>query len=73
MIELAPHTAVMIYLGLTLLTMLAIWLSHHFRQRKKGVVIPQQKLATCEYCGQLYLTAIEQKVSKCPTCASYNE
>ncbi len=73
MIELAPHTAVMIYLGLTILAMLSIWLTSHFRLRKKNVVISKQKLVACEYCSQVYLSAIEKRVSKCPVCSSFNE
>ncbi len=73
MIELAPHTAVMIYLGLTILAMLSIWLASHFRLRKKSVVTSKQKLVTCEYCSQVYLAAIEKRISKCPICTSYNE
>lgn len=73
MIELAPHTAVMIYLGLTLISIIFLWLKNHFRAQKKALVISKEKLITCEYCSQVYLADIEKIISRCPICHSFNQ
>ena len=73
MIELTPQTALMIYLCLTLATLLGIWSYHHFFARKKKIVVMEQKLIVCEYCYNAYLDQIEKGVTKCPQCGSFNK
>lgn len=73
MIELAPHTAVMLYLGTAIAAILVIWLSRHFKTREERIETNDNKLITCEYCLSPYLCDIEKKVSQCPKCHSFNK
>jgi ribosomal protein L37AE/L43A len=73
MIELSPTTAFMIYLGLTLAVLLGIWLSQHFRGRKKKLMIAEQELFVCEYCHFCYLEMKGRPVTQCPQCESFNK
>ncbi len=73
MIELAPHTAVMVYLGATIAIMLIIWVRQHFQTRRKSILTTDNKLITCEYCQSPYLCDIEKDISECPKCHSFNK
>ncbi len=73
MIELTPITALMLYLCLTLATLMGIWGWHHLSSRKKKIVITEQELLVCEYCHFAYLAQISKGVTKCPQCDSFNK
>lgn len=73
MIELSPTTAIMVYLCMTLATLLGIWGYHHYRSRKKKVVLNEQDLYVCEYCHYAYLDHIAKPVTQCPQCGSFNK
>lgn len=72
MIELTPTTALMTYLGLTLLCLLVIWIIQLYFSRHKKVYIPEKSLFVCEYCHFAYLKEEGKKISQCPQCRSYN-
>jgi hypothetical protein len=72
-IELSPISAVIVYLTLTLSTLLAIWVYYHYHARQKKIVVSEKKLLVCEYCLFVYLDRIEKKVTQCPQCQCYNE
>lgn len=73
MIELSPTTAIMLYLCITLATLLAIWGYHHYYSRMKKVDISQEKLIICEYCHYTYLDQIAKPITKCPQCESFSK
>jgi ribosomal protein L37AE/L43A len=73
MIEISPVTALMLYLCLTLATLFGIWVYHHFRWRKKKIVILEKKLFICEYCNNAYLDGIGNSLTKCTQCGSFNK
>jgi len=73
MIELSPTTAMMVYLCLTLGSLLGIWGYYHYRSRRKKVVLIQQELYICEYCHFAYLDQIANSVTQCPQCHSFNK
>ncbi len=73
MIEISPITALMLYLCLTLGILLGIWVYHHFRSRKKKIVVIEKKLFVCEYCNNAYLDGIVNSLTKCPQCGSFNK
>lgn len=73
MIEVAPTTAIMIYLALTLGVILGLWALRHYQTRNKKNVIERQALQVCEYCHYAYLSDLAEKFSKCPSCHSLNE
>lgn len=73
MIELTSTTALMLYLCLTLGSLLILWGFHHYRFRYKKVEISEQTLYICEYCSFAYLGDIVAKVTLCPQCQCYNK
>ncbi|ADI37573.1 putative uncharacterized protein [Waddlia chondrophila 2032/99] len=73
MIELTPITALMLYLCITLATLLGIWARYHLKSRKQKVIIVEQELLVCEYCHFAYLDQIGKEVTSCPQCGSYNK
>lgn len=73
MIELTTNTAIMLYLSLTLSTLLGLWVYHHYSTRSKKVDISDQELHVCEYCHFAYLDEIETPITRCPQCKSYNK
>jgi hypothetical protein len=73
MIELLPATAVMLYLGISLTTLLSLWIFHHYQSRTRKVILQAEKLLVCEYCHCAYLADIAKKVTRCPDCSSYNK
>lgn len=73
MIELEPHIAIMLYLAVTMGSVLSLWFVRHMKQRNKKLVISEQKLIVCEYCRSAYMEQISKKVTKCPECLSYNK
>lgn len=72
MIEVSLTTALMIYLCLTLGTLLAIWGIHHYLSRKSKLDVAQHQLYVCEYCQFCYLDEQSKAVTRCPQCKSFN-
>jgi ribosomal protein L37AE/L43A len=72
-IEVSPSTAVMLYLGLTLVGVLGLWGFNHYRTRNRSLKIDAQQLLVCEYCHNVYLEANEASVTQCPQCQSFNK
>lgn len=73
MIELSSSTAFMLYLFLTLTTVLGLWIFQHYGQSKKRIVPEEKNLHICEYCHFAYLEEELIDVNKCPQCNSYNK
>jgi hypothetical protein len=73
MIELSTTTAIMLYLCMTLATLLSLWGYHHYQSRKKKVDLSHQRLIVCEYCHFAYLDRVTKPVTQCPQCESYNK
>jgi ribosomal protein L37AE/L43A len=73
MIEVEPNTALVLYLGFALFIILGIWISRHFKVRKKKIFCPEQQLYVCEYCHFAYLSESHKPVTQCPQCQSFNK
>lgn len=73
MISLSPNTALMLYLCLTLAILFGVWLSNHYKTRRKKIVLAEEHLLVCEYCHCAYLAQAEKQVTQCPQCNSYNK
>ena len=73
MIELSATTAFMIYLSLTLGTLLGIWIYQHYQSKNRETLPSEQKLNVCEFCHYAYLGDSAKNVSKCPQCHSFNK
>lgn len=73
MIELSTNTALMLYLGITLITLMVIWASRHFRSRRQKPLATDQQLLVCEFCHFAYLDDMGKSITKCPQCGSFNK
>lgn len=73
MIEISQMTAMTLYLCLTLGTLLGVWAYQHYSRRHRKMNMSPKKTYVCEFCHFCYLDNLEQKISKCPQCQSYNE
>jgi hypothetical protein len=73
MIELTSSTAMMLYLCLTLGTLLGIWATQHYRTISKKIETSEQSLFVCEFCTFAYLADVAKDVTQCPQCQCYNK
>lgn len=73
MIEISTNTALMLYLGVTLIILMGVWSTQHFRRRHQKIVKDEQELLICEFCHFAYLEDIAKPVTKCPQCQSFNK
>ena len=73
MIELTANTAAMVYLFLTLTTILGLWILHHCQTRRKKIVTSEQELHICEYCHFVYLDEDFKNITQCPQCHLFNK
>ena len=73
MFEVSASTAIMIYLGTTLLTILGLWIVHHYKTKNRQIFSFPTKLFVCEYCHCVYQERAELQVTRCPQCHSLNK
>lgn len=73
MIELSQGTALLLYLGITLICILGVWIASHYRSRKRCFMPLEKELITCEFCLFAYLDESAKKITRCPKCDSYNK
>lgn len=73
MIELSPHALLMVYLTITSMGILGLWLWHHFKIKQAPRLDQQEELHLCEYCQFLYMALSDKKVNSCPRCQQYNK
>ncbi len=73
MIEIAPDTAFLLYIGLMLLLLLGTWTYHLYRSSKRKLVLTEYELSVCEYCHFAYLATRGDKLSRCPQCKALNK
>lgn len=73
MIELSASVAFMLYLGMTLLILLGLWLKHHWKEKRKLGRVHKFLLLSCEFCHCIYLDDSSKSVTRCPQCHSYNK
>lgn len=73
MITLSSTTALMLYLGITLISLLGIWIASHYYSRNRRFMPPEKKLIVCEFCLFAYLDISAKQITQCPRCDSYNK
>lgn len=73
MIELTAQAATMLYLLLTLGTLLLLWVIQHLKKKTKQILPSREQLCRCEYCHTAYMVPTTKKVSQCPECKSFNK
>ena len=73
MIEIAPETACMLYVGTLLFLLLATWLLRSRKAKYRDSVKLTTIHATCEYCGAAYLVESFTAFHRCPRCHCLNQ
>lgn len=73
MIELSTEAACVLYLGMAIVTVLAIWLGSHQTSKKKKNIEFTLKHRTCEFCHFTYLEKSAVELSRCPQCQLLSE
>ncbi|MGZ3633635.1 MAG: hypothetical protein ACXU9U_05945 [Parachlamydiaceae bacterium] len=73
MIEISETTAFMLYLCLTLGSVLGLWLQQHYSKKNRKINLNEEQLYICEYCQFCYLENQVKPVTRCPQCQSYNK
>jgi ribosomal protein L37AE/L43A len=73
MIELTFNTMFMLYLSMTLATVLGIWIYSHYRMRYRTIFTSENALFICEYCHFAYLEDSVRKINQCPQCGLFNK
>lgn len=73
MIELDIATAVALYLLLTVVSLLLLWLLFDRETKPKQYTSEKKSIWQCEICTHAYVDSQHEVISKCPSCGSYNE
>ena len=68
MIDIAPESACVLYLAISLFVVIGIWLA----TRKKETVQFAFKHKTCEFCYFHYIEDTQKQLSRCPQCQLIN-
>ena len=72
MISISPDTFALLYLGVTLLILLILWIYHNYKASRKDLFLADKTLHHCEYCLCAYLDEPGKKITQCPQCKSYS-
>ena len=72
-VEMDLSTAFLLYLAVTLGTLLSLWVIRNVLRRGCRVVLPEIQLYNCEFCKETYLDDNDKEVTKCPQCQSFNK
>lgn len=68
MIELTYNALLMIYLAVTLLTVLGVWVYSHMTSRRRKFYSSEKEIRVCEYCQLVYLDEAAKSLTRCPQC-----
>lgn len=73
MIELDISTAVALYLLLTVVTILLLWLFLDRDAKPKQYASEKKSIWQCQVCTFTYVDSQHDVISKCPQCGSLNK
>ncbi len=73
MIELDIATAVALYLCLTVITLLLLWLFLDRETKPRQYASEKKSIWQCEVCTFTYIDNQHDIISKCPQCGSFNK
>jgi len=73
MIELDISTAVALYLLLTVVCLLLLWLFFDREAKPKQYTSEKKSIWQCEACTYTYVDNQHDVISRCPRCQSYNK
>ena len=73
MIEVEFSLAVAVYLVLTIVFILALWMLSE-RRKRPGLFLSEEAFFwQCNICTHVYVDSKHSAISKCPRCGSYNK
>ena len=73
MIELTFNTLFILYLSLTLIVVLGIWIYSHYKVRRRAFFSTERALCICEYCHFAYVEDRNKQLNRCPQCGLFNK
>jgi rubrerythrin len=73
MIELDISTAVALYLLMTVISILLLWLFFDREAKPKQYTSEKKSIWQCEICAFSYVDSQHDVISKCPRCGSFNK
>lgn len=73
MIELTFNAIFLLYLSLTLSSVLGIWIYSHYRGKKRKIFTEEKALFICEYCHFAYVEEGVKELNRCPQCGLFNK
>jgi len=73
MIELTFNTLFILYLSITLMTVLGLWIYSHYRMRRRAIYTVEKALFICEYCHFAYVEESAKQLNRCPQCGLFNK
>lgn len=72
MIPVSIATAVLIYLTVTLLGVIIVWVRFERSRSFKKYQVHPKEVWNCSVCTYTYVDSLHQDLSKCPQCKSWN-
>lgn len=73
MIELTFNTIFILYLSLTLMGILGMWIYSHYRMCRRKIFTSEKALFVCEYCHFAYVEDHAKQLNRCPQCNLFNQ
>jgi uncharacterized paraquat-inducible protein A len=73
MIELDISTAVALYLLLTVVSLLLLWLFLDSQTKPRQYASEEKSIWQCEVCFFSYVDSQHDVISRCPRCGSFNK
>ncbi|MDP1880013.1 MAG: hypothetical protein Q8K60_03625 [Parachlamydiaceae bacterium] len=73
MIEVTFNHFFAIYLTITIVAILLIWLMGHSQKKNKIIFTTEKELQHCEFCHYSYVENSSDSLSRCPQCHLYNK
>ncbi|MDD4957185.1 MAG: hypothetical protein PHH49_03140 [Candidatus Omnitrophica bacterium] len=73
MIKLDITTALVIYLFISTVLVLIIWSFYDFGVKLKTFSSDEKHLWHCSICALAYIDSLNEEISKCPRCGSFNQ
>lgn len=73
MIDLTFNAIFILYLSVTLATILGIWIYSHYRMRRRTFFTTERALFVCEYCHFTYVEESVKHLNRCPQCGLFNK
>ena len=73
MIPLEFSTAIFLYLILTLMSILTLWVWFEKGESFRKYTLHRKEVWVCEICAYTYVDSQNESISRCPQCSSLNK